>query len=228
MTTSQQLTDQFEDIVFIIPARKGSKGVPLKNRGLIDQTVKSLPPNLWRNIIVTSDDEWIEEYCAQRQLTYHARSAELSGDKVDIKSVMRQVIGDCNLDKYQKVIMLYVVWPYRTFDLIQAALKEYLLSSSRSLLCATPVKSHPYMTFRWVERNRGEPVVKHQLFRRQDYPECFVINHIVTIFDVGELASLNEQLYNSHTFFFPVREELNIDEPKDWDDFISRQTDTSR
>ena len=51
--------DKFKNSWFIIPARKGSKGVPLKNRFLIDFTINSIPLELRNKIIVSTDDNFI-------------------------------------------------------------------------------------------------------------------------------------------------------------------------
>lgn len=213
---------EFANVWFVIPVRKGSKGVPFKNRKLLPFTLEAIPCELRKRVIISTDDKWIKAEAMCRGLILHERREELSGDAVDIKSVMESVVIDCEIPRTATVIMLYVVWPDRDLELIKRALSEYLNADVRSLLCATPVRSHPYMAFTWGQENRGIPVVKHNLFRRQDYPDCFVINHIVTIFSVDELKFLNEQLYNSKTFFFPVHEELNIDEQEDMDLFLER------
>ena len=43
----------------VIPARKGSKGVPFKNRKLLNHTLKIIPEFLKKDIIITTDDEEI-------------------------------------------------------------------------------------------------------------------------------------------------------------------------
>ena len=44
---------------FIIPARKDSKGLPGKNRILLQHTIEQIPKELEGDVIVTTDDEHI-------------------------------------------------------------------------------------------------------------------------------------------------------------------------
>jgi len=219
--TFEQLFDQ---VYFVIPARKGSKGVPLKNRVLISPTVESIPNQLRSRVIVSTDDDWILDFCRAKGLKCHKRCPELANDTADIKAVMVSVAEECKLPKSAIIVMLYVVWPDREFSLIEKGLRHFRAAEVCSLLCATPVESHPYMCFTWADANRAVPVVEHKLYRRQDYPSCFVINHIVSIFKISELKDLNEQLYNQDTFFLPVEKKLNIDELADMQEFLVRQS----
>ena len=41
----------------------------------------------------------------------------------------------------------------------------------------------------------GKQLVKHNLYRRQDYPKCFRICHMVSIFKSNQLKNLNNNLY---------------------------------
>ena len=48
-------------IYYVIPARKGSKGLPFKNRKLFDITAKTIPDDAKPHTIVSTDDEHISE-----------------------------------------------------------------------------------------------------------------------------------------------------------------------
>ena len=64
-------------IHYIIPARKGSKGLPFKNRKLLHHTLNTLPSDVLSQVIVSTDDEFIINECVSRDVRYLKRSAEL-------------------------------------------------------------------------------------------------------------------------------------------------------
>ena len=46
-----------ENVTIVIPARKGSKGFPGKNRHLFDYVTSQIPHEFKRHVIFTSDDD---------------------------------------------------------------------------------------------------------------------------------------------------------------------------
>ena len=210
---------KFDNSWFIIPARRGSKGVPFKNRFLIEYVVDSIPDDLKEKIIISTDDEYIVERMLERNIEVLERKSELATDEADVKCVVEDVITQYKIKDEDYIFMLYTVWPERTFGMIEKIFDIFLGEKVDSLLCSTEVKTHPYMTFYLKDDNKGEPVVKHDFYRRQDYPECFVINHLVTIFKSGTIRYLNTQFYNDKTYFHPVDELINIDSRVDLEEF---------
>ena len=206
---------KFDNSWFIIPARRGSKGVPFKNRFLIQYVIDSIPDNLKEKIIVSTDDEYIVEQMLKRNIEVLERRSELATDESDVKCVVEDVITQYKIKDDDFIFMLYTVWPERTFEMIENIFDIFLRENIDSLLCSTEVKTHPYMTFYRKDENRGEAVIKHKFYRRQDYPDCFVINHLVTIFKSGTIGDLNTQFYNDKTYFHPVDELINIDSKVD-------------
>ena len=49
----------FDNTHFLIPARRGSKGLPKKNQLLLDYTISKIPVEYHDKIIVSTDDEYI-------------------------------------------------------------------------------------------------------------------------------------------------------------------------
>jgi CMP-N-acetylneuraminic acid synthetase len=76
-------------IYFVIPARKGSKGFPGKNRKLFKYTYNSIPVDLRNKCIVTSDDDVILSFA--EGMIQHKRSELLSDDLSPIKDVLIDV-----------------------------------------------------------------------------------------------------------------------------------------
>jgi CMP-N-acetylneuraminic acid synthetase len=120
-------------------------------------------------------------------------------------------------DKHQErtIVMLYLTYPERTFEEVSKALEFYHKNNLKSLLCKKEVKSHPYLCMFEEDDGRGRQIVEHNLYRRQDYPKCFEISHYISIFDINEIANLNNNLYNKDTYFYQICDKIDVDEEKD-------------
>ena len=57
------------------------------------------------------------------------------------------------------------------------------------------------MTFHLKEGNRGESVIKHNLYRRQDYPISFFGSHFIAIVKVAHLNKVDK---NAHYYICGV------------------------
>ena len=98
-------------IWYIIPARKNSKGVPYKNRELFNFTASTIPKDLKKQVIVTSDDEVVQNLAKQHGFKVRERPAEISKDDTNIRDYICMVnVGflsmvDKNLVSEQTVFM---------------------------------------------------------------------------------------------------------------------------
>ena len=90
----------------IIPARQGSKGLPFKNRKLLDYTIDKIPQKYFKDVYVTTDDETILEKISFKGLNGIKRSRELSEDTVSIKPVMADVVKKLDLDETEMIVMI--------------------------------------------------------------------------------------------------------------------------
>ncbi|MFX1385282.1 MAG: cytidylyltransferase domain-containing protein [Promethearchaeota archaeon] len=205
---------------FVIPARKGSKGFPFKNRKLLKFTLKIFPNEYHKDIIITTDDEHIIDQVKNTEITIVRRDEELSNDNASIKPVLIDVIHKCGLNDDDDLILLYLTYPQRTIEKIEEIYKFYEQNSGVSLLCAKKVKTHPYLCFYKRNNYKGEPIVRHNLYRRQDYPECFRLSFYVCIVKAGYIENLNFNLYNDETIFYDIEDYIDIDSPDDFERFL--------
>ena len=203
-------------IKYVIPARKNSKGLKFKNRMLFDDTFSKIPPSQYQNVILTTDDEVLIEKVAHTKITTVRRSEDLSQDTTPIKSVMKDVVKQCKLDSNTAIVMLYLTYPARPWVNVLQATNLFAAQNARSLLCAMPVKSHPYLCMYESPGHKGKQVVKHKLYRRQDYPKCFEISHFICIFKASELKRLNNNMYNKNTIFYNIPRVIDVDFAKDF------------
>ena len=205
------------NIHYVVPARKGSKGFPLKNRKLI----KHLDCESFKeSLIVYSDDPWITNYCAEKGYKHVNRPSEVSLDETSPRDTIIRLCNDQCWSPNDTIVMLYLTYPERTGDDIQNALDFYQTQELRSLLCRKELAVSPYLMMReGVESFKGEQLVKHDYYRRQDYPSCFEISHYVCIFQISELQKLNNNLYNKETAFYPIKNVIDVDALKDYEKY---------
>lgn len=202
------------DSIFIIPAREGSKGFPHKNRKLFDFTAQSLAKVSPSSVIVSTDDPEIKRKAGGYGFTVHERSEKNSDDFASIKQVISEVVNDLGIQK-KLIHVLYLTYPERTFSDIENAARFLEMNRANSLLCRKHPNSHPYLCFESLPGYKAKPVIKHNLYRRQDYPECFEVSHFIAIFRSEELNQLSDQLYNEQTIFFAIEDKIDVDHEED-------------
>mgnify|MGYP001208748815 FL=1 len=205
---------------FIIPARRDSKGLPFKNRKLLDYTINNIPIELHEKTIVTTNDEKIIEKLSATNINVLRRDEQLCLDDISIKDVMLDVVKKFQMKSNDTIVMLYLTSPDRKFSDIKKILGYYYERKIKTLTCCVEPKTHPYLVLFKKENQKGEQVVKHDLYRRQDYPECFEIRHFVCIFQVDEIQKLNSNMYNESTIFYKIDSDIDVDHENDLKEFL--------
>ena len=197
----------------IIPARKGSKGIPFKNRKLFDYTAIKIPAEYKSITYVFSDDQLINERSKELGFKSLKRNPASASDKATTKAMMEDFC--CNFQDNDPIVMLYLTYPKRKWSDVERAIKIFKKKNLFSLLCKKEVRQTPYLMMFDLGDGRGEQVIKHDLSRRQDYRKCFEISHYISIIRPSELDSLNNNLYNKNTYFMKIKEALDIDTEED-------------
>jgi len=213
-----------KDTFFIIPARRDSKGLPFKNRKLLDYTINNIPIELHEKTIVTTNDEKIIEKLSATNINVLRRDEQLCLDDISIKDVMLDVVKKFQMKPNDTIVMLYLTSPDRKFSNIKKILDYYYERKIKTLTCCVEPKTHPYLVLFKKENQKGEQVIKHDLYRRQDYPECFEIRHFVCIFQVDEIQKLNSNMYNESTIFYKIDSDIDVDHENDLKEFLKSNT----
>ena len=213
-----------KDTFFIIPARRDSKGLPFKNRKLLDYTINNIPIELHEKTIVTTNDEKIIEKLSATNINVLRRDEQLCLDDISIKDVMLDVVKKFQMKSNDTIVMLYLTSPDRKFSDIKKILDYYYERKIKTLTCCVEPKTHPYLVLFKKENQKGEQVIKHDLYRRQDYPECFEIRHFVCIFQVDEIQKLNSNMYNESTIFYKIDSDIDVDHENDLKEFLKSNT----
>lgn len=196
-------------IYYVIPARAGSKGFPRKNRILFSYTWDTFDDEMARACIISTDD--MEIIPSNFVGIVHNRSAETAGDTASMKSVMKEIIIDLCLKPDDIIILCYLTYPQRTRADIKNVVSFFSNQNLFSLLCCMTPQTHPCLCV----YTSGRPVIAHELYRRQDYPQVYEISHFLCAFKVSELSALNENLYGENTFFYPVSRHVDVDAESD-------------
>ena len=204
------------NIYYVIPARKGSKGLPNKNRILLQYTIQKIPEDYYSNVIITTDDEEIKNQCGSFRVI--DRPGELANDTANIRDVL--IHASQGMREKDLIVMLYLPYPEREWNEVLDAIDFFVTYKCKSMLCRKEVMTHPYLCV----YESGKQVVKHDLYRRQDYPKCYEISHYIAIAIVEELHNLNKNLYNIDTFYYDIQDVIDVDTEEDlkrYEDSIS-------
>jgi len=201
-------------VYILIPARRGSKGLPFKNRTLLDDTLKIIPNAYLPWTYISTDDSEIIKMCKKRNINFVKRSPTTSGDTASTKSVLVEFMKRMKIGYNDTIITLYLTYPERTWADVQAALTFFNKKGANSLLCKKEVDTHPYLCM-FEKGDKGKQVIPHSLYRRQDYPKCFEISHYISIVNVNHLNKVNYNLYNMETVYFPIGKVIDVDTPDD-------------
>ena len=213
-----------KDTFFIIPARRDSKGLLFKNRKLLDYTINNIPTELHEKTIVTTNDEEIIKRLSSTKINVLKRDEKLCLDDVNIRDVMEDVANEFHMNSEDTIVMLYLTSPSRKFSDIKKILDYYNEREIKTLTCCVEPKTHPYLCLYKKEGEKGEQVVKHDLYRRQDYPECYEVSHFVCIFQVEEIQKLNKNMYNESTIFYKIDNDVDVNYENDLREFLKSNT----
>lgn len=199
-----------ENVKIVIPARRGSKGFPFKNRKLLQYTLDSIPKRYKDRVWITTDDEEIIDKCKHEYNVFN-RPPCLAKDDTPIWNVIYHLIlSERAFKKNDIVIMLYLTYPDRTWKTISNAFSFFKKTKAKSLLCKIKPESHPYLMM-YERGKKGQPIIPHNKFRRQDYPDVFELSHCVCIFKMSEFRKLNKNMLNNDTIYFPIEKHRDID-----------------
>ena len=194
--------------IAIIPARKNSKGYPKKNRIFYNKTVNFLKSIKWFNkLILTSDDEWFKPKCKNDNIEFYKRDKKLSGPKVPINKVFKDIIKNFDFNPKTIFWLIYIPLIPKKKNYFLLAKKQIEKKKIKSLCGFTNVITHPYLT--WGLKNKKIfQYVKNDVFRRQDLPKAYSHNHIVCCFKINEIKNLNNELLNVNTYPLIIKEKI--------------------
>lgn len=136
-------------VVAVIPARRGSQGLPLKNLRLLDgvpllaHSIRAaLAASSVTTVVVSTEDAEIGAIAAAHGATVVRRPAELATHTAQNNGVVRHVLESRgSIDRI--VVLLQPTSPLRSAADIDACVSPILSGEARSAMTVTAVDHHP-------------------------------------------------------------------------------------
>lgn len=185
------------EVLAIIPARGGSKGIRRKN--LVDFRGKPLvvhsiehaltAASVTRVMVSTEDDEIAEVARAAGAEVPFARPTELAEDHVLDWPVFEHVLAEYEASDFRPDVVVHLrpTAPHREpawIDECVALLRAN--ADATSVRSVSPPAAHPYRVFRIDGDGFLDPIMKHEhaepyLLRRQDLPPMYHYNCVIDV-----------------------------------------------
>ncbi len=212
----------------IIPARGGSKSIPLKNikpfQGipLIAYTIiEALKSKYLDRIIVSTDDDRIaqiaREYGAEVPFI---RPKDLATDISPTLPVIQHALLFLESKGYipHFVVLLQPTSPLREVKYIDEAIKKILETNAETVLTLTESEIHPY----WMRKLDGDKVYPfidsgEKSLRRQDLPAIYRLNGAVIVSKTETILSGKPwQQQDIRGIIMETIDSIDIDTPLDF------------
>lgn len=212
-------------VIAIIPARKGSKGIPSKNSKLI----AGKPLIAW-TIEAALDSKFIDEILVSTDCLKVKKVAEgyglkvprfrpdyLSEDETPSSSVILFELEDKG--QYDIICMLQPTSPLRTSMDIDASFEIYNRSDANVLVSVVEDKHSPYWSFQLQGEHLKSVFPLSQINkRRQDLPKTYSLNGAIYIADI-ELYKKEKSFLTAGTipYIMPFDKSIDIDDFRDFE-----------
>ncbi len=212
------------NMLAIIPARGGSKGLPRKNirvlagKPLIAWTIEAAQKSKFIDrIIVSTDDEEIAEvsqnYGAE---TPFLRPQELATDEAKSDDVILHTLEWIEVNEktqYESFILLQPTSPLRTHKHIDEAIKKFYDDDNSEALVSVKVpKDNPY----WMKKVNSNGYLTNFMnrstipTRRQELPEVYSLNGAIYIAS-WEFFKNHKNFYAGNCQFYKMDKLFSVD-----------------
>ena len=218
------------EVVGLITARGGSKGLPRKNvlplagKPLIAWTIEAAQRSRHlRRVIVSTDDPEIAEISRQcgAEVPF-LRPGDLAGDASPHVGVVLQALdwfGEHEGRAPEWVMLLQPTSPLRTAQDIDAAIELAESTGADAVVSVVEPRHHPYLMHRMDERGGLTAFMPSNLeyARRQDLPAVFATNGAIYLIRDSHLRTTGTLTPDgSHGLIMPEERSLDIDTAGDF------------
>ena len=214
-------------VISIIPARGGSQGIKEKNLQLVDG--KSLvqiaieASNACSSIketYVSSDSEKILTHARYLGAEIHERSSTNASSTASMLDTLKEFYSfyksKGKLDDIW-LLVLYPTYPFRTSEDLEKIIETYrskYKNFPNGIIGVKPTSEHPYLAVKCdndIINAAYNPDI-NLYYRRQNYPELWIICHWACLVPAASLSYLNSQLFSEKTFPYRLdRSPIDID-----------------
>lgn len=217
-----------KNIVAIIPARGGSKGVKDKNVRLLagvpliyHSILFARSSNLFQDIIVSTDGEKIIDVCEQINCNIIRRPETISKDNSLVIEAIRYTLKELNKQNkyYDAVVLLEPTSPIREIEDLIMAIDAVTLNNYKS--AATLTKVDPPPTRLWkLKGNQIMPLFKNKspFLPRQEHENAYKLTGQIYAFTPEFIENSKTGVLDEN--FFPIINDsalsVDIDEEIDF------------
>lgn len=214
-------------ILYLIPARSGSKGLPGKNtkilgdKPLISYSIDFALQNLKNGdeLCISTDDENVIDIAIKKGINIpFKRPLELATDTSTTYDVLIHALNHYLIlgKRFDALLLLQPTSPFRTENDLKSMLSLY--DNNLDMVVSVKIaKENPYFTL--FEENNGYIVKsKNKNFdRRQDCPEIYSFNGSIYLININSLmnSKINE-FTKIRKFVMPEERSIDIDSLADW------------
>jgi CMP-N,N'-diacetyllegionaminic acid synthase len=215
-------------ILYLIPARKGSKGLPSKNTKLlgdkplieysIDFALKNL--KIEDELCISTNDEAVLAIANSKGIYIpFIRPEELANDNASSHDVIIHAINHYEkLNQiFDAVLLLQPTSPFRTQDDFTHLIKEYD-DDTDMVVSVKLAKENPYFTLFEENKDGFLNRSKTGVFeRRQDCPDVYAFNGSMYLINIKSIKkSRLTDLKNIKKIIMPEERSVDIDTLADW------------
>lgn len=212
-----------KQVVALIPARSGSKGLPGKNTlliggvPLVSWTIRAaLNSQIVDQVVVSSDSQEVLDLSAKLGAEPLERPSHLATDSSQASEVVRHAIeGRWN---FGVVAYLQPTSPLRTSIHIDEALTVLTVTSAEAVVSVYETRVLPELMYRMNGKGRLQPVVAQREVRRQDLPATYVLNGAIYAAYTPPLVRASYQFRSMNPAAY-VMSEIDSVDIDDLDDF---------
>jgi CMP-N-acetylneuraminic acid synthetase len=209
------------DVVALVPAREGSKGIPRKNlaplagKPLLAWTLEAARASeTVTRIVVSTDWEEAAELARQLGAEVLGRPPELAGDETPMLDVIRHAraeLGPCDV-----LVLLQPTSPLRRAEHVDEAVRLLVASGADTVVSVVEVP-HQFRpdSLMALEGGRLVPLATGAATRRQDKPSVYARNGPAVLALRPE--RLGDDLYGGDVrpYVMPLRESVDVDGPEE-------------
>lgn len=216
--------DKVGNIVFLIVARGGSKGLPRKNvkilkgKPLIAWTIEAAKNSKYSGrIVLSSEDEEIISVAKDWGCEVpFVRPLELATDESSSMDTIIHALS--KMGDVEHIVLLQPTSPLRTSEDIDRCMDLYFSAGAPSVVSVTEPSKSPYWMYTLNENNRMQPLFQDvQVTRRQDLPTVVALNGAIYVAEVNWLKQ-NRTFVSEETvaFTMPASRSYDIDTIEDF------------
>ncbi len=223
-----------KNILAIIPARSGSKGIKLKNiklfsgKPLISWTINEAKKiSKIDKIIVSTDDEKIAKIARKLDVEVpFIRPKKYSKDDSPGIDVVLHALS--HFKDYKYILLLQPTSPLRSKKDINGIINFMLKNNLKSTVAISKVREYPELMYKMnKEKKLIREFMKYRSFNiRQKYDALYRINGALYMSDTNWILK-NKTLVNKETFGYmmPIERSADLDDAFDWEiaELLSRK-----